>query len=177
MESGSENLVALRRLNEKSCDDKDEIHNQEAMTMMDPMAITESTAVAALIHIYGPNGADKLNCDISAEKKARERKIGKCPNCKRVIRYPDIEDWESVRYFNPLVYISAPIYRKSGNCPDCGQAITVQGMGSCLYGMPFSRYHWEMVIEGRPTTFELLFNGPSGWLGGIKTLFRLLLRR
>jgi|GEM_PF-6680055 len=91
-----------------------------------------------------------------AEKKARERKIGKCPNCKRVIRYPDIEDWEAKRWFSLMIYCSAPIYRKSGICPDCGQAIIVQGMGSSLYGMPFSRYPWKIVIDGQPTDFEKL---------------------
>ena len=91
-----------------------------------------------------------------AEKKARERKIGKCPNCRRVIRYPDIETWEEDQYVSLWIYCSIPVYQKSGNCPDCGQAITVQGMGSSLYAMPFSRIPWEIVINGRPTRFKRL---------------------
>ena len=91
-----------------------------------------------------------------AEKKARERKIGKCPNCNRVIRYPDIEAWEA---FVIPTGCSAPTYRKSGNCPGCGQAITVQGMGSCLVAIPYSRIPWKVVTKG-------VFNGIfSGWFG------------
>jgi len=84
-----------------------------------------------------------------AEKKARERKIGKCPNCKRVIRYPDIEDWEAEVVVGLMVACSAIPYRKSGICPDCGQAITVQGTGSNLCATPFSRCQWKLVSPGR----------------------------
>lgn len=86
------------------------------------------------------------------KKEAYEREIGKCPHCKRVIHYPDIEDWEAherlVISIGSRIYMChsfLPVYVKSGNCPDCGHLITLQGRF----------YNWKITGPNDPVSAAL----------------------
>ena len=58
------------------------------------------------------------------KKKAREREIGKCPVCGRIIRYQDVEGWEASPVYLRPECILYSISKHSGNCPNCNQSLT-----------------------------------------------------